>query len=179
MAAPSFPVAPLRVPEVLPQEQGKKSALPRASVLLTGYDAVPEQTDENPHITASGVPSYPGVVAARSRDLADTLPFGTVIKVIRPEAQDPKACGFDAVGGLIGYRVITDLTHARKVNQIDLLFDHEMRVPVGTRDVKPSTALGRCDDVVIETVGRIPLDAVPATQAELIGMLGTGAVARK
>lgn len=170
VAAPIFPEARLRIPERVPVAH---------SVLLTGYDALPEQTDEDPGVTASGVPSYPGVVAARSRDLADLLPFGTIIKITRAPSAPEGVCGFSAVAPLVGYRVIADVTHVRKQNQIDVLFDHEIEVPIGTRSVRPSVALGMCAQTSIEIVGRIPLADVPSTQAELLQKLDRAELARR
>src|SRR3989344_4435964 len=55
------------------------------SVALTGYNAVPEQTDSDPFMTASGAYSDPDLVVARSVDLAKKLPYGTVIQLVFPE----------------------------------------------------------------------------------------------
>ena len=55
--------------------------LPDYPVTVTAYNAVPEQTDSDPFTTASGAYSNPEVVAARSQDLADKLPFGTIIEL--------------------------------------------------------------------------------------------------
>ncbi|MGH7175542.1 MAG: hypothetical protein ACREGR_04255, partial [Minisyncoccia bacterium] len=84
---------------------------PGFSATMTGYNAVPDQTDSNPSMTADGGPSLPGIVAARSRDLGSELPFGTVI-TIEP-AGTSTACGYSAVAPKIGYRVITDTMNAR------------------------------------------------------------------
>ena len=54
-------------------------ATPGYAVTLTAYNAVPAQTDANPLETASGMFSNPEIVAARSQNLADKLPFGTII----------------------------------------------------------------------------------------------------
>ena len=139
------------------------------SVRLTGYNAVPEQTDSNPNITASGAFSNPDIIAARSRDLADTLPYGTVIALETSEKSN--SCGFEVVDHLIGYRVIADSMHARKRNQVDIMFDMRDTVQIGVdgkarKATNPAVALGVCD-VNIRIVGKLELKEMPKTQSEL------------
>lgn len=140
------------------------------SVRLTGYNAVPEQTDSDPTVTASGARSNSDVIAARSRDLADTLPFGTVIVLETSEKNN--SCGYQAVDHLIGYRVIADSMHQRKQNQVDVMFDMRDTVKVGVngqarKATNPAVALGVCSDVSIRVVGKLALKEIPATQKEL------------
>ena len=144
-------------------ERGVEGVL---SVKLTAYNAVPEQTDGNPEITASGAYSNPEVIAARSHDLKGELPFGTIIAIERP-AEQSLSCGFDTVDHLVGYRVIADTTHSRKRAQIDVLMDAKDTVTVRGKEVNPSLALGICDGVTIRVVGKIKVGDIPATQAEL------------
>src|SRR5665213_431859 len=92
---------------------------PTYEVKLTAYNAVAAQTDSNPLVTASGAFSNPEVIAARSRDLATELPFGTIISISRPVATSVN-CGFDVAASQIGYRVIADSMNSRKVNQVDV-----------------------------------------------------------
>ncbi|OGG52598.1 hypothetical protein A3H16_04200 [Candidatus Kaiserbacteria bacterium RIFCSPLOWO2_12_FULL_53_8] len=149
------------------------SAAPKAeesiSVRLTGYNAVPEQTDRDPGVTASGVRSNPDVIAARSQDLAEALPFGTVIAL---EVQKKStSCGFATVEHLIGYRVIADSMHERKHQQVDVMFDMADMVQIGVngeprKATNPAVALGVCN-VSIRIVGKISLKKIPATQTEL------------
>ena len=139
------------------------------SVRLTGYNAVPEQTDGDPTTTASGARSNPDVIAARSRDLAETLPFGTVIAF--ETAKESNNCGFKVVDHLIGYRVIADTMHERMHNKIDVMLDAGDTVQIGVngqprRTVNPALALGVCD-VSVRVVGKIALKDIPATQEEL------------
>ena len=139
------------------------------SVRMTAYNAVPGQTDDNPFVTASGMASNPEVVAARSRDMAAELPFGTVILVERSRADTP-SCRFTEVEHLVGYRIIADTMHQRWMKKIDILFDQADTVPVEGRQVNPAVALGHCDDVTITVVGKVDLKDAPATQAELAAM---------
>ncbi|MDP3958376.1 MAG: hypothetical protein Q8Q36_02870 [bacterium] len=141
------------------------SAIPiEYSVRLTGYNAVPEQTDSDPHVTAAGIRSNPEIVAARSRDLAQSLPFGTIIELTAPK--DARSCGFKQVEPLVGYRVIADTMHARKRAQVDLLFGTDEAVKVGKRSVNPALAVGVCE-VTARVVGRLSMKEIPSTQAEL------------
>ncbi len=139
------------------------------SVLLTGYNAVPEQTDSSPDVTASGARSNSDVIAARSRDLAQSLPFGTVIAF--ETAEKNNSCGFYVVEHLIGYRVIADTMHERMRNKIDIMFDELDTVRIGvngenSRATNPAVALGLCD-VKIRVVGKVDIKDMPKTQSEL------------
>lgn len=139
------------------------------TVKLTAYNAVPEQTDSTPFSTASGAYSNPEIVAARSRDLAEEFPFGTVIALEAPVKSNN--CGFGAVEHLIGYRVIADTMHERMTNKIDVLFDAEDTVMIGVngqgkKATNPARALGICT-VTARAVGKISIKDIPETQAEL------------
>src|ERR1700733_11258133 len=86
-----------------PSDASQASANPAFTVTLTGYNAVASQTDGDPTTTANGGQADPDVVAARSRDLGDELPFGTIIAISHATstAADPN-CGYSAVSSLIG-----------------------------------------------------------------------------
>ncbi len=153
-----------------------RDAVGELSVKLTAYNAVPEQTDGNPLITASGAASNPEVIAARSKDLASELPFGTIISIEAP--QNPsRSCGYASVEHLVGYRVIADTTHSRKVEQIDVLVNMEDTVLVSGKAVNPALALGICNGVTIKVVGRIKVSDIPSTQAELVDIVTGGKLA--
>ena len=136
------------------------------TVKLTSYNAVPEQTDGNPHVTASGAYSNPEVVAARSVDLAGTLPYGTIVEITRTDS-DTERCRFGAVEHLIGYRVIADSMHSRKRNQVDVLLNPLDTVVVHGEETNPSVALGMCGNVSIRVIGKMQISDIPETQEEL------------
>lgn len=147
-------------------------------VRMTAYNAVPGQTDANPFVTASGMASISEVVAARSRDMAAELPFGTVIRIER-STKDTPSCHFSAVEHQIGYRIIADTMHQRWTQKIDVLLDHNDTVPVDGRIVNPAMALGICDNVTITVVGQVDMTDPPTTQAELAAMFATPSFALK
>lgn len=147
-------------------------------VRMTAYNAVPGQTDANPFVTASGMASISEVVAARSRDMAAELPFGTVIRVER-STKDTPSCGFSMVEHQIGYRIIADTMHQRWTNKIDILFDQTDTVAVAGRQVNPAVAMGVCDDVTITVVGHVDMKNPPTTQAELASMFAAPSFAMK
>lgn len=141
------------------------------NVKMTAYNAVPGQTDSDPYTTASGAYSNPEVVAARSRDLAAKLPFGTVVAISRT-AKDTPNCGYTKVKDLIGYRVMADSMNARIVNHVDVLMPVGKTVAVeGGRMVNPGIALGKCDQVTVEVVGKVDIKNIPKTQAELARLI--------
>jgi 3D (Asp-Asp-Asp) domain-containing protein len=161
---------PVTTPAIIEIPEG-----PSYNVWMTAYNAVPEQTDSDPFTTASGAFSNPEVVAARSVDLAGTLPFGTVIAVTRVGAST--SCGYPVASEFIGFRVIADSMHPRKRNQIDILLDHGIQVQVGEKTMNPAVAMGICKDVEIRVIGKIDVKNIPATQAELKTIIGKSQLA--
>ena len=156
--------APKAVPVALVSEK-------TLSVMLTGYNALPEQTDGDPSTTASGAYSNPEVIAAVSEDLRYShLPFGTIIKI---EAENPTGpyCEYEAVEHLIGYRVVADVMNPRWKNMVDILLDPEDQVAVYVdrtrKKVNPARALGSCGNVTVQVVGKMKIKDIPATQSEL------------
>lgn len=147
-----------------------KAAQPTLTVKLTGYNAVPEQTDSTPFTTAVGAYSNPEVVAARSSDLAKKLPYGTVIAVERAGEDNP-SCNFRKIEHLIGYRVIADAMNPRITNTVDLLLDQKDTVKVGKRDLNPAIAVGKCNEVTVRVIGKIAVKDIPDTQEELAAMI--------
>lgn len=145
--------------------------LPTYEVGLTGYNAVPEQTDGDPSTTASGAFSNPAIVAARSVDLADELPFGTVIEITDTQGTRPN-CGFDAVGEQIQLRVIADSMNPKIHNRVDILFPADDYVTVGGVSRNAAAALGMCKGTTVQVVGHIDISKMPKTQAQLAQMLG-------
>lgn len=140
---------------------------------LTAYNAVPGQTDSTPFTTAVGAYSNPEVIAARSRDLAETLPYGSIVKIERKVADTP-SCRFSQVEDQIGYRVIADAMNPRITNTVDVLLNQHNKVWVDGRQVNPALAVGRCAEVTITVVGNMPISAIPMTQAELAQIVEGG-----
>ncbi len=136
-------------------------------VTLTAYNAVPAQTDSDPFVTASGAYSNPEVVAARSRDLAKELPFGTIIE-IRGPASPEHSCGYGIVAPIIGYRVIADTMNARYTDRIDILFSTKSDYALADGSVKNAApVLGVCGGASIRVVGHVDIRDIPKTQAGL------------
>jgi len=143
---------------------------PTYSVRMTGYNAVPEQTNADPLTTASGAYSHPEVVVARSRDLAEELPYGTIIEILARE-ENKRSCGFYTVEHLIGYRVVADTMHPRKTNQIDVMFEANDTVRVGKGRINPALVLGVCTDIEIRVVGFVDIKDIPRSQLELVARI--------
>lgn len=143
---------------------------PAYVVTMTGYNAIPGQTDEDPLTTASGAFSNPDIVVARSMDLADELPFGTVIAI--DYASTTADCGYSSVQDQIGLRVVADSMNPRMRNKIDVLFAQENFVSQGGRDRNAASAIGFCRGTRIHVVGRIDIAHMPKSQLELKALLG-------
>src|SRR3989338_10310105 len=93
---------------------------PSYQVTVTGYNAVPGQTDDTPFETSIGAYTNPEIIVARSSDLAEKLPYGTVI-AFEP-ATTTSDCGMPDVYDHIGLRVVAYAMNARMRNKIDILF---------------------------------------------------------
>ncbi len=153
------------------------------TVTLTAYNAVPAQTDSDPLVTASGAYSNPEVVAARSRDLASELPFGTIIEIRGPSSPE-YPCGYNIVEPIIGYRVIADTMNARYTDRVDVLFSTASNYIMGDGSVKNAgTILGVCGGTSIRVVGHIDLSHpgnLPKTQEQLAAIVnGSSGIALK
>ncbi len=153
----------------LVEETPEQPIYPTLTVKMTAYNALAGQTDSTPDRTSIGAYTNPDIIAARSKDLAAELPYGTVIEVV-PTATSTKAdpnCGRDVVHDQIGLRVIADAMNPRIKNTIDILLDHKELVKVGKIKRNPAKALGMCKNVTIKIVGRISTKKMPKTQDEL------------
>jgi 3D (Asp-Asp-Asp) domain-containing protein len=148
------------------------------NLTMTAYNAVPDQTDADPTVTASGAYADPNVVAARSIDLADELPFGTVI-AIEPAATSSPTCGDSLVHPMIGLRVIADSMHPSRHQQVDILFDTDQSVIVGGKSVSAARAMGVCNNMKVVVVGHVNINKMPRTQAELAARIGIASLAIK
>ena len=145
---------------------------PSYAVTLTAYNAVVAQTDGNPLETASGAYSNPEVVAARSQDFADELPFGTIIEIDGSNASK-ETCGYGVVAPIIGYRVIADTMNARYTKRIDVLFSTKSNYTFGNGSVKNAgMVLGICNGITVRVVGHVDINRIPKTQAELATIVG-------
>lgn len=159
-------------------DRGLMPTYPTYQVSMTGYNAVPGQTDADPFTTASGAYSNPDIVAARSRDMAKELPFGTVIEI--KAATSTPTCGVKEVENLVGLRVIADTMNARFQKKIDILFDTTDTVKLGGKSINAARVLGACKDVTIQVVGFVDIKKMPKSQLELkLALEKTPAVASK
>jgi len=146
--------------------------LPSYTVALTAYNAVPEQTSSHPLMTASGAYSNPEVIAARSRDFANELPFGTIIELDGSNISSKDTCGYDVVKPYIGYRVIGDVLNAVYTKRIDILLDTKTNyVASDGSTVNAANVLGICRDVTVHVVGFVDIAHIPKTQAELAALV--------
>lgn len=151
------------------EETPSEPTYPTLTVKMTAYNAVPGQTDSTPTRTSIGAYTNPDIIAARSKDLADELPYGTVIEVVPATSTSPRDpnCGREYVHDQIGLRVIADAMNPRIKNTIDILMDHKDLVTVRGKKRNPAKALGMCKNVTIKIVGKIDTKKMPKTQDEL------------
>ncbi|MSU74350.1 hypothetical protein EXS57_01055 [Candidatus Kaiserbacteria bacterium] len=157
-------------------EASKAPVVPTYPVTLTAYNAVEAQTDSTPFETSSGAYSNPEVIAARSQDLRDELPFGTIIEIDGSNALKEK-CGYSVVAPFIGYRVIADAMNPRYTDRIDVLLSTKAEYATTDKGMKNAAEiLGICKGVTIRVVGRLSIKDIPRTQLELASLVtGTSA----
>ena len=149
--------------------------LPSYLVTLTAYNAVPAQTDSNPLETASGAYSNPAVVAARSQDLADKLPFGTIIELDGSNTSSGDTCGYGVVAPHIGYLVIADTMNARYTDRVDVLLGTKADYATADHGMQNAArVLGVCKGVTIRVVGYVDINHIPKTQSELAALVSNG-----
>lgn len=161
-------------PSTIPTQTSAPEEAPPPSfvVTVTAYNAVPEQTDNTPEETASGAFSNPELIAARSRDLAGALPFGTIIEFDASNTSSRESCGYHVVEPVVGYRVIADTMNARYANRIDVLFDTKKEYVADDRSVKDAAeVLGICSGVTVRVVGFVDIRKMPASQKELAALV--------
>ncbi len=164
------------VAQVAPPQMDVPPAPPIVSyqVAMTAYNAVPGQTDSDPSVTASGAFSNPEVVAARSQDLRDELPFGTIIEIDGPTSKQNN-CGYSVVSPIMGYRIIADTMHPRFTKRVDVLFStHANYIMSNGTTMNASTILGVCQGVTVRVVGHLDparMTKLPKTQAELVAIV--------
>ncbi|MEK7144324.1 MAG: hypothetical protein AAB794_00460 [Patescibacteria group bacterium] len=145
--------------------------LPLYAVTLTAYNAVAAQTDSNPLETASGAYSNPEIIAARSQDLRDELPFGTIIEIDGTNALK-EDCGYNVVAPLVGYRVIADSMNVRYTDRIDILLHTKANYATTDKGMKNAAQiLGICKGVTIRVVGYVDIKNIPETQEALIALV--------
>lgn len=164
-----FPGATMAVAEA-----PRASLAPVYEVAMTAYNAVPEQTDDSPFETASGAYSNPEIIAARSQDLANELPFGTIIEIDGP-LNKQNGCGYSVVSPIMGYRIIADTMNVKFTKRVDILFDTDANYKMsGGRTMNASEIMGVCHSVSIRVVGHIDptqMGHLPKTQKELAAIV--------
>ena len=143
---------------------------PSYTVTLTGYNAVPAQTKDDPFVTASGAYSNPAVVAARSQDMAGELPFGTIVRIDEPPATST-TCGYGMVAPIVGYRIIADTMNVRYHHRMDILFSTKAHYATAGGTKNASTVLGVCPGATISVVGHVDISNIPKTQAALVALV--------
>lgn len=152
------------------------------TLTLTGYNAVPGQTDDTPFETAAGTYTNPEVVAARSQDMNDELPFGTIVEIVGP-ASDTAACNYNTVASHIGYRVIADTMNIRLHHRIDVLFSiHDRYLLPSGGTMNAASLLGACPKTQVKVVGFVDISNpanLPKTQDELAALVHQNLIAVK
>lgn len=120
--------------------------------------------------TSSGTRLNPQIGAAVSRDLElgensaeVSFPLRTVIKVALDTTVPNRGCKFEDPG----YRIVLDRTRKDLKGVVDIL------KPTQNAAFK----FGRCKKVTVEVVGHVPPEVkIPATQAELVALVESGAL---
>lgn len=172
LGSTAFPIGNVTAPKTVAPAAPTK---PSYTVALTAYNAEPDQTDENPFETASGAYSNPEIIMARSVDMADKLPFGTIVELSGSDITSGDECGYDLVASHIGYRVIEDSMNAKFTKRIDVLFDSKANyVSPNGKSRNVANVLGICKGVTVRVVGYVDINHLPKTQSALAALVEKG-----
>jgi 3D (Asp-Asp-Asp) domain-containing protein len=129
----------------------------------TAYNSLASQTDDSPHITATGATTAFGVIAA-SRDLLAThLPYGSLVRITDLGGlNDGRGAGaFQEVLDTQQVFIVEDTMHRRKSQQVDIWFpDLSSALSWGVRQVRVEVIrYGRDGIELTPTVAQ--LDSMP------------------
>jgi 3D (Asp-Asp-Asp) domain-containing protein len=92
-------------------------------VKATAYNSLASQTDDTPHITATGATTSFGIVAL-SRDLLEQIPYGSLVR-LRDLGDYKNGNGVGHYQTMLdgqAYFIVEDTMHQRKYNQLDIWF---------------------------------------------------------
>ncbi len=112
---------------------------PRLVLRATGYNSHVSQTDATPYITATGVKTRFGIIAASRDLLGSDLPYGSLVR-IRDLGGFYSGRGRGQYQSLLdgqGIFIVEDTMHPRKRQQVDLWFpEYATAVSWGVRRVE-------------------------------------------
>ena len=121
-----------------PQTLGPK-ANPRYTVIATGYNSLPSQTDSTPHITSTGKRTSFGIIAASRDLLGSVLPYGSLVR-LNDLGSLSTGAGADDYQDILetqNFFIVEDTMHARKRQQVDIWFaQYDAAVNWGIRRVE-------------------------------------------
>lgn len=153
------PVAEVR--DAAPHAEVGPIANPRFTLRATGYNSLASQTDDTPHITATGTRTRFGIIAV-SRDLLDDeIPYGSLVR-IRDLGNYYSGRGAGRFAALLEGQdlfIVEDTMHARKRQQVDVWFgDYGHALDWGVRRV----------EVEVVRFGRHGPELHPARQGDFV-----------
>ena len=121
-----------------PQILGPK-ANPRYTVVATGYNSLPSQTDSTPHITSTGKRTSFGIIAASRDLLTSAIPYGSLVRLsdLGTLSTGAGTGHYQDILETQNFFIVEDTMHARKRQQVDIWFaQYDTAINWGIRRVE-------------------------------------------
>ncbi|MEX2502766.1 MAG: hypothetical protein WD336_10345 [Trueperaceae bacterium] len=152
----------------LPDTPHGPVANPTFVLRATGYNSVPAQTNADPHTTATGTRTRPGVLAV-SRDLLGAdVPYGSMVRLhdLGSYAGQYNPGRFQTLLDQQGLFIVEDTMNVRKRRQVDLWFgDRTSAVNWGVRSVRLEVVRYGYHGPVLDPVAASPFEGRPVLTA--------------
>lgn len=149
-----------------PVEPHGPEPIPTFTLRATGYNSLPEQTDDTPHITSTGTTTRFGIVAV-SRDLLEgSLPYGSLVRLrdMGTYYGSYSPGFFQHILDAQGLFIVEDTMHARKTSQLDVWFEElSSAVHWGVRRVEVQVVRYGYDGPLLDHIVQQPPFASDAT----------------
>jgi 3D (Asp-Asp-Asp) domain-containing protein len=151
--------------ELVGEVQGP--SLPVYTLRATAYNSVPEQTNSQPFVTATGTRTRFGIIAV-SRDLLPKhIPYGSLVR-IRDLGNFHDGRGYGRYQAMLDgqdHFIVEDTLNIRKQQQIDLWFETvPQALEWGVRRVEVEVVRYGRDGPFLQTEG-VPIEVAPVLTA--------------
>lgn len=137
--------------------------LPTLTLRATAYNSLPNQTDAQPHITATGAKTHFGIIAVSRDLLRGAIPYGSLVR-LRDLGSYYHGRGvgkFQALLDQQGLFIVEDTMHPRKTQQLDVWFEyHSEAISWGLRKIEVEVVRHGRDGPLLTPVAA-PFDATP------------------
>ena len=143
-------------------------ANPAFDLRATGYNSDPRQTNADPHTTATGTRTRPGVLAVSRDLLGGDVPYGSMVRLhdlgTYYDGRNPGR--FQSILDGQGLFIVEDTMNLRKTRQVDLWFgDYASAVAWGVRRVRVEVVRYGYDGPVLDAAHASRFEGTPVLTA--------------